>query len=206
MTPEVAALQEIWSQWGIPSQEKKAVHRTDEWDTLGCRVAGTLGVSALPRGVISELLGLTGWFCDPAVSKSFRSWRADGRDASNSGEKLPAHSCICGPPSSPPVQQKPTLEIVMDLLVAICVSCRSHASTCATASALSSSPRTRQKVASASSDPPRSRLQAVTLRALSTAAACDQLGIIEPKAGIGGLWRSVELLERVPGVYEACRR
>ena len=34
MSPEVAALQEIWSQWRIPSQEKKAFHRTDEWAAL----------------------------------------------------------------------------------------------------------------------------------------------------------------------------
>ena len=90
MSPEVAALQEIWSQWGIPSQEKKAVHRTDERETKGCRVAGTLGVLAPSRCVISELLGLTGWFCDatPRSSKSL----ADGRGAFSSGEKLPAHS------------------------------------------------------------------------------------------------------------------
>ena len=45
----------------------------------------------------------------------------------------------------------------------------------------------------------------LSLRALSTAAACDQLGIIELNAGIGVLRRAVELLERVPGVYAASK-
>ena len=43
----------------------------------------------------------------------------------------------------------------------------------------------------------------LSLRALSTAVACDQQGIIELNAGIGGLRRAVELLERVPGVHAA---
>ena len=100
-SPEVAALQEICSRRGVPSQEKKAVYRTDEWRTLGCRVAGTLGVLAPLRGVISELLELTGWFCD-ATPRSFKEFHilADGRGAFSSGEKLPALSRICCPPST----------------------------------------------------------------------------------------------------------
>ena len=43
----------------------------------------------------------------------------------------------------------------------------------------------------------------LSLRALSTAVACDQQGIIELNAGIGALRRAVELLERVPGVHAA---
>ena len=49
MPPKMAALQETWNQWGIPSQTKKAFHRTDDWETFSCRVAGTLGVLAPPR-------------------------------------------------------------------------------------------------------------------------------------------------------------
>ena len=61
-SPEVRAVLEAWGRWGVPSQKSKAVLRSTEHQTLGCRIEGKLGLIGPPRQVLSELLGLTSWF------------------------------------------------------------------------------------------------------------------------------------------------
>ena len=119
--------------------KKKAVQRTSEWETLGCRVAGTLGVMAPSpwrhqRPSSGSLGGSAMQF--HAASKSVRSWLADGPGAFSSDEKLPARSHTCGPPSTPMHAHKNRLWKLLWTCWWSFVSCRSCASTCATASAL----------------------------------------------------------------------
>ena len=87
------------------------------------QVAGTLGMCAPFSGVVSELLGLTGWFCDatPHSLKEFQilagRWSRCfqfRRDASCAFSHL--WSAIYSN-----ARPQPTLEIVMDLLGAICL-------------------------------------------------------------------------------------
>ena len=192
----------------IPSQAKEAFHRTDEWETLGCRVAGALGVLAPPRGVISELLGLAGWFCDanPRSVKEFQilagRWSRCfqfRREASCAF----AHLWSAIHTSARP--QQPTLVIVLDLLMAICVLplLRCHMRYRVSPSAIATDASESGFGVVRSSTPTLEGSDELSLRALSTAVACDQPGIIELNAGIGGFRRAVELLERVPGVHAA---
>ena len=107
-------------------------------------------------------------------------------------------------PSARP--QKPTLEIVMDLLlVAICLLpfLRFHMRYRVSPLVIATDASESGFGVVRSSTHTLEGSDELSWRALSTATACDQLGIIELNAGIGGLQRSVELLERVPGVYAA---
>ena len=186
VSPGVAALQESWRQWNIPSQEKKTLQRTDEWETSGCRVTGTLGALAPPRGVISELLGVTVWFCD-AIPRSLKRSSDSGWQMVTtlpiSTKSFPRILTVVARhlPSARPT----TLRNVVDLLMAMCLL-----------------PLLRFGVVRTSTLTLEGR-NGLSLRALSTADAADQLRIIELNAGIGGLRRSVELLERVPDVCAA---
>ena len=194
-SPEVAALEEVWSEWRIPSQEKKAVYRTDEWETLGCRVAGTLGVLARS------------------------SWRH---------QRTPWAHWVVLRCNSPQPQRVP--DPGWQMVAVLSVPARSflrfltlvvrHLPQCTPTEAASGncngsvryrvSPLVIPTDASESGFgvvvPPRSRLQGVTnchCGRYQQPLPGDQPGIIELNAGIGGLRRSVELLERVPDVYAA---
>ena len=196
MSAEVAALQEIWSQWRIPSQERKAVHRTDEWKTLSCRVVGTLGVLAPPSWRDQRTPGahLVVLRCNSPQPQSVPDpgWQM----------KLPARCHICGSPSTPVHPTKADSGYCHG-------SVGGHLSPAAVAlpHALPRQPcghrhgrvikwLRRRPIMIEGSDE-------LSLRALSTTVACDMLGITELNAGIGGLRRSVELLERIPGVHAA---
>ena len=101
--------------------------------------------------------------------------------------------------------QKPTLEIAMDLSVGICLLplLRFHMRYRVSPQVIATDASETGFGVVGSSTLTLEGSDELSLPALSTAAACDQLGIIELNAGTGGLRRAVELLERVPGVYAA---
>ena len=144
--------------------------------------------------MISELLGLTGWFCD-ATHRNLECQTLAGRwlrcfQFRRAASCAFAHLWSAIYPSARP--QQATLEIALDLLVANCLTLllrchlRSHVSPLVIAT-----------------DASESGLDELSLRALSSAVACHQLGIIDLNADIGGFQRAVELLERRPAVYAA---
>ena len=98
-----------------------------------------------------------------------------------------------------------TLEIVMDLLVAICLlpPLRCHMRYRVSPPVIATDASESGFVVVRPSTLTLEGSDEQSLRALSTAVACDQLGMIELNVGIGYLRRSVELLERVPGVNAA---
>ena len=160
--------------------KKKAVHRTSEWETLGCRVAGTLGVMARPPWRHQRPPGLTGWFCD-ATLRSFKEFQILAGRWSRCFQFRREAPCAFSHlwsaiyPNARP--QKPTLEIVLDLLVVICLlpllrfNVRHRVSPLIIATNTSESGfgvvRSSTLTLAGSDE--------LSLRALSTATACDQL-------------------------------
>ena len=149
--------------------KKKAVQRTSEWETLGCRVAGTLGVMA-PSPWRHQRPPRAHWVvlrCNSTQPQRV----SDRREASCAFSHL--WSAIY--PNARP--QKPTLEIVMDLLVVICLlpllrfNMRHRVSPLIIATDTSEScfgvVRSSTLTLAGSDE--------LSLRPLSTATACDQL-------------------------------
>ena len=199
-SPEVAALQEIWSQWS----KKKAVHRTGEWETLGCRVARTLGVMASPP-----------WRHQRPPGAHWVVLRCNSTQPQRVPD--PGWQMVA-------VLSVPTRSFLRVLTFVVrhlpqCTPTKTDSGNCygpvgghlspaalALQHALWSSPPTHLKEALASSSPPRSRLPALTnyrCGRYQQPLPVTSWFITELNAGIGGLRRPAELLDRVPGVYAA---
>ncbi|CAK0801859.1 unnamed protein product [Prorocentrum cordatum] len=206
---ETAAVHEMWDAWGIPRQTGKEEHRALELDVLGCRLSGELGRLVLPRSTVAELMSLSAWFTAPGPRTQLEAQIFGGRWA-RAFQTRRELSCVfhefwawlTSQPSgkrrkelTPEVRDE--IRTAVYLLPLCLMDLRAHVSPLVVASDASES---GMGVCRTSSLTPLG-LEALAVRLAAQPRHQMEVGLIEVRAGIGGLRAALAACGVHPEVY-----